>query len=72
MARDVAHADAFHRLPHHDYLVAATAAAHGLGVLHYDADFDRIADHSQLAFESIWIAARGTLRADSLQRPTRP
>lgn len=56
-----AHAAAFHRLPHQDYLVAAIAAAHGHGVLHYDADYDRIAVHSQLAFESVWIAPRGTL-----------
>lgn len=55
------HAPGFHRLPHQDYLVAATAAVHGLGVLHYDGDFDRIAEHSSLAFESCWIAAAGTL-----------
>jgi predicted nucleic acid-binding protein len=55
------HAPGFHRLPHQDYLIAAAAAAHDLGVLHYDGDFDRIAQHSSLAFESIWIAAAGTL-----------
>jgi hypothetical protein len=55
------HAAGFHRLPHQDYLVAAIAAAHELGVLHYDADFDRIAEHSSLAFESVWIASAGTL-----------
>jgi predicted nucleic acid-binding protein len=54
------HAAGFHRLPHQDYLVAAIAAAHELGVLHYDADFDRIAEHSSLAFESVWIASAGT------------
>lgn len=51
----------FHRVPHQDYLVAAVAAVHELGVLHYDADFDRIAEHSSLAFESVWIATAGTL-----------
>jgi predicted nucleic acid-binding protein len=55
------HAAGFHRLPHQDYLIAAIAAAHGLGVLHYDADFDRLAEHSSLAFDSIWIASPGTL-----------
>jgi hypothetical protein len=51
--------------------VAAIAAVHGLGVLHYDADFDRIAEHSSLAFESVWIATAGALdtqTADSLRQ----
>lgn len=56
-----AHAAAFHRLPHQEYLVAAVAAAHGFAVRHYDADYDRIADHSQLDFESVWIVPNGTL-----------
>ncbi len=55
------YAAGFHRLPHQDYLVAAIAAAHGLGLLHYDNDFDRIAEHTSLAFESVWIASAGTL-----------
>jgi predicted nucleic acid-binding protein len=55
------HAPGFHRISHQDYLVAALAAVHGLGVLHYDSDFDRIAGHSTLAFESVWIAPAGTL-----------
>lgn len=55
------HAPGFHRVSHQDYLVAAVAAAHGLGVLHYDSDFDRIAEHSTLAFESVWIAPAGAL-----------
>jgi predicted nucleic acid-binding protein len=32
-----------HRLPIHDLLIAAAAERVGLSVLHYDADFDRIA-----------------------------
>jgi len=55
------HAAGFHRLAHQDYLIAAIAAAHGLGVLHYDADFDRLAEHSTLAFDSVWIATAGAL-----------
>ncbi len=59
------HAAGFHRLPHQDYLVAAIAAANELSVLHYDADFDRIAEHSSLAFGSVWIAPAGTLDEES-------
>jgi predicted nucleic acid-binding protein len=60
------HAAGFHRLPHQDYLVAAIAAAHELGVLHYDADFDRIAEHSSLDFESVWMASAGTLDKEAV------
>jgi predicted nucleic acid-binding protein len=55
------HAPGFQRIPHQDYLVAAIASAHGLGVLHYDADFDRLSVHSSLRFHSIWVAPSGTL-----------
>jgi predicted nucleic acid-binding protein len=68
------HAACFHRLPHQDYLVAAIAAANELGVLHYDADFDRIAEHSSPAFQSVWIAPAGTLdeeAADPLRQRRR-
>jgi hypothetical protein len=65
------HAPGFHRLPHQDYLIAAIAAAHKLGVLHYDADFDRIAEQSSLAFESVWIASAGTLDKEAAD-PLRP
>jgi predicted nucleic acid-binding protein len=68
------HAAGFHRLAHQDYLVAAVAASHELDVLHYDADFDRIAEHSSLAFQSVWIASSGTLdlqAADPLRQHRR-
>ncbi|HEY2537497.1 MAG TPA: PIN domain-containing protein [Solirubrobacteraceae bacterium] len=65
------YAPGFHRLPPQDYLVAAIAAAHGLGVLHYDSDLDRIAEHSALAFDSVWIAPAGTLDQEA-QDPLRP
>ncbi len=65
------YAPGFHRLPHQDYLVAAIAAANEIGVLHYDADFDRIAEHSSLAFESVWLAPAGTLDEGSAD-PLRP
>ena len=50
-----------HRLPPVDLLVAAIADRHGLGVLHYDHDYDLIADKTSLAFDSVWVATRGSL-----------
>lgn len=51
----------FHRRPPIDYLIAATADHHGLGVLHYDGDYDLIAEHSSLEFESRWVVEPGSL-----------
>jgi predicted nucleic acid-binding protein len=48
-----------HRLRVPDALVAAAAAERGYGVLHYDEDYDRLA--SVLAFESQWVAPRGSV-----------
>ena len=50
-----------HRVPPVDLLVAAVADVNDLGVLHYDADYDRIREHTDLAFESVWLAPRGSL-----------
>jgi predicted nucleic acid-binding protein len=50
-----------HRLPPVDLLVAALADRHGLGVLHYDHDYDLIVEKTDLTFDSVWLAARGTL-----------
>jgi len=50
-----------HRLPPVDLLVAALADRHRLGVLHYDHDYDLIAEKTDLAFDSVWLTARGTL-----------
>lgn len=50
-----------HRLPPVDLLIAALAHAHGLGVLHYDADYDLIGELTDLRFESRWIVSRGSL-----------
>ena len=52
-----------HRLPPVDLLVAALADRHGLGVLHYDHDYDLIVEKTDLSFESVWLATRGTLGA---------
>jgi predicted nucleic acid-binding protein len=50
-----------HRLPPVDLLVAALADCHGLGVLHYDRDYDVIGDKTDLAFKSVWLAPSGTI-----------
>ncbi|MGQ0744365.1 MAG: PIN domain-containing protein [Acidimicrobiales bacterium] len=39
----------WHRIPIPDLLIAVTAVHHGLGVVHVDADFERIAQVSPLA-----------------------
>lgn len=50
-----------HRLPPVDLLIAAIADRHGLGVLHYDSDYDSIAARTDLRFESRWLVPRGAL-----------
>jgi predicted nucleic acid-binding protein len=45
------------RLP--DLIIAATAEAHHATVLHYDADYDRIAEITGQATE--WVVPRGSL-----------
>lgn len=32
-----------------------------MGVLHYDRDYDRIAELTSLSFESVWVAPAGSL-----------
>ena len=48
-----------HRLPIPDLLIAAVAELNDLTVLHYDADYDRIAEVTGQPTE--WVAPRGTL-----------
>lgn len=50
-----------HRLPPTDLILAACADDGSGGVLHYDGDFDVIAERTSLTFESVWLARRGTL-----------
>jgi hypothetical protein len=47
-----------HRLPLPDVMIAATALVHGATILHYDGDFERIAETIGLAHA--WILPRGT------------
>jgi predicted nucleic acid-binding protein len=58
--RALAHRSAgSHRLPIVDYLVAASAQEIGGAVLHYDHDYDLLAE--VFRFESIWLAPAGSL-----------
>jgi predicted nucleic acid-binding protein len=50
-----------HRLPPTDVIIAACAHAAGMGVLHYDGDYDLLVGHTSLTFESEWLAPRGSL-----------
>ena len=49
----------YHRVPPPDVLIAALAHESRVGVLHYDAHYDRLAE--VLDFESRWIAPPGTI-----------
>jgi predicted nucleic acid-binding protein len=57
MLTDVGH----HRLSLTDVVIAACAHRAGTGVLHYDRDYDLIAENTSLVFESLWIAEPGSL-----------
>ncbi|MFI4978458.1 MAG: PIN domain-containing protein [Solirubrobacterales bacterium] len=50
-----------HRVKPVDLLIAAVAASAELAVLHYDRDYDAIAQHTSLAFPSVWVAPRGSI-----------
>jgi predicted nucleic acid-binding protein len=49
----------YRHVPIPGLLTAAVGVDHGLGVLHYDAHYDRLA--AVMGFESVWLAPRGTL-----------
>lgn len=44
-----------HRLPPTDLVIAACAHRIGGGIVHCDHDYERIGEHTQLSFESIWM-----------------
>jgi predicted nucleic acid-binding protein len=50
-----------HRLAPADVVIAACAHTAGIGVLHYDSDYDLLAEHTSLRFESEWLAPPGAL-----------
>ena len=48
-----------HRVPIPDLIIAAAAEHAGMALLHYDADFDRIATITGQAME--WVVAKGSV-----------
>ncbi|MGH3560305.1 MAG: PIN domain-containing protein [Mycobacterium sp.] len=50
-----------HRLPPVDLIISALADRHGVGVLHYDRDYDTLASRTDLRFASVWLARCGSL-----------
>jgi predicted nucleic acid-binding protein len=58
--RTLAHRSAgAQRIPLVDYLLAAAAEELGAAVLHYDRDYDTLAE--VMAFESIWLTPPGSI-----------
>lgn len=50
-----------HRLPPVDLITAALADVHRVGILHYDNDYEIVAEKTDLRFESVWLASRGSI-----------
>jgi len=50
-----------HRLAPMDVVIAACAHSAEAGVLHYDGDYDILAKHTSLNFESEWLAPPGSM-----------
>lgn len=50
-----------HRLAPIDVMIAACAHEADMGVLHYDSDYDVLAQRTTLRFRSEWLAPAGTL-----------
>lgn len=48
-------------VPPLDYLIAAVAENHGASILHYDADFERLAANTDLAATVEALAPLGSL-----------
>jgi predicted nucleic acid-binding protein len=58
--RSLAHRSAgSQRIPLVDYLVGAAARQMGAAVIHYDRDYDTLAE--VMGFESVWLAPAGAL-----------
>lgn len=53
--------DVSHRVKPIDLLVAAVAERRNANLLHYDADYALLAERTDLAFESVWVAERGSI-----------
>jgi predicted nucleic acid-binding protein len=50
-----------HRLPPVDLILAALADTHDMGILHYDNDYEIVSEKTDLRFESVWLAPRGSI-----------
>jgi predicted nucleic acid-binding protein len=50
-----------HRVAPVDLMIAALAHCHGVGILHYDSDYDVILEKTDLDFHSEWLMPRGSL-----------
>jgi predicted nucleic acid-binding protein len=50
-----------HRVAPADVIIAACAHTAGMGVLHYDRDYDVLAEHTSLDFQSEWLAEPGSV-----------
>jgi predicted nucleic acid-binding protein len=50
-----------HRLPPVDLIIAALAETHDLGILHYDTDYEIVSEKTDLRFDSVWLAPRGSI-----------
>jgi hypothetical protein len=50
-----------HRLAPLDVMLAACAHRAEAGVLHYDGDYDILAEKTSLVFESEWLVPQGSL-----------
>jgi predicted nucleic acid-binding protein len=50
-----------HRLPPVDLIIAALADTNGLGILHYDSDYEIVSEKTDLRFDSVWLAPRGSI-----------
>lgn len=50
-----------HRLPPVDLITAALADVHEMGILHYDNDYEIVAERTDLRFRSMWLVPRGSV-----------
>jgi hypothetical protein len=50
-----------HRLPPVNLIIAALADTYGLGILHYDNDYEIVSEKTDLSFDSVWLAPRGSI-----------
>jgi predicted nucleic acid-binding protein len=50
-----------HRVAPADVIIAACAHTAGMGVLHYDRDYDVLVEHTSLHFHSEWLAEPGAV-----------